>query len=322
MLTSTTAPSARGMLRALVLVNLCLLLAAPGMAQSWKGKGRLQGQIFDPEGEPVKGAQVTLHRGGADGPGPQAITSDKKGRWSYLGLAGGPWTIVIQTDEFLTSEGSVNVNEFQVAKPIRVDLKRPSEAQLANQAADLIDQGNALMQAGNYAEARAQYETALADTPEENKAAVLRGIAQTHSLEGNQDAAIAKLEESLALAPEDTSTLRLIIDLLLEQGRKEEADVYLAKMPEGEALDFTTRLNLGIDLYNQQDLEGAVGHFDQAVKDFPDQPDSYYYRGLAFLNQGKNPEALADFQKFLEVAPEDHAKRSEVVSFAEYLESQ
>ena len=57
---------------------------------------------------------------------------------------------------------------------------------------------------------------------------------------------------------------------------------------------------------------------DTAVADFPDQPEGYYYQGLVVLAQEKNDEALAAFQKYLEVAPADHEKRSEVESFVEY----
>ena len=74
--------------------------AAPAQAQEWAGKGRLQGSLKDEQGKPVQGATITLRKGTdrvdpkADGPKP--LATDSKGRWSILGLAGGPWGILIE----------------------------------------------------------------------------------------------------------------------------------------------------------------------------------------------------------------------------------
>ncbi len=303
--------------------SLLLLILAGGLtAQEWKGRGRLQGQVVDPEGQPLSGVKISLHQGDATGPGPKPLTTDKKGRWSYLGLANGAWTLVMEAEGFLISEGQVQVNEFGLSgKPLRIELKRPSAAQLQNAAADLIEQGNQAMQAKAYAEARGYYEQALVDTPEANRASVMRGIAQSYALEGNQDAALEMLEKSLQLAPDDVDTLRLIIELLLATERDEEAKAYIARLPQGESLDATTRLNLGIELYNEGNLDGALEHFQQAVADHPEEGIGYYYRGLIFLAKEKNAEALVDFKAFLERSP-DSEKATEAQQFVDYLAGQ
>ena len=303
-----------------VMVLALLVVAGTVSAQEWKGKGRIQGKVVNPDGEPMKGAQVTLHHRGADGPGPKALSTDKKGRWSYLGLVSGSWTVVVEAEGFLISEGSIQVTEHGPAsKPLHIQLKRPSTAQLANAAADLIEQGNQRMQDGDYAAARQLYEQALPDTPEANRAAVIRGVAQSYAREGNRDAALEQLEKSLELAPDDANTLRLIIDILLEAGRDEEAQAYIARLPEGEALDATTRLNMGIDLYNQGNLDGALEHFQLAIQDHPTEGIGYYYRGLIYLAKEDNANALADLKKFLELAP-DSEKAAEAQQFVDYLQ--
>lgn len=320
--TPDTASAPRTLRRSLVLAALLTLLLAGALAaQDWRGRGRVQGQVVDPDGKPYRGATVTLLFRGQEGVGPEALTTDKKGRWSYLGLTGGAWTVRIESADYVMSEGQISVNENQIGpgQPLRVELRTPTEQELASSAFHIITQGNEALQSQRYAEARDLYMQALPDAPDEAKPSVLRGIAQAASLLGDKDMAVAKLEESLTLAPDDTDTLRLLIDLLLAMGRKDEAEVYMAKLPEGETLDFPSRLNLGIDLYNQGNYDGALEHFDLAVSDYPDQPEGYYYQGLVVLAQEKNAEALTAFQKFLEVAPADHEKRSEVESFVEYL---
>jgi len=298
------------------------LLAAPALAQDWRGRGRLQGQVLDPEGEPVEGAKVSLHSESADGPGPEPFTTDKKGRWSYLGLAGGSWVIVVETDEYVTSEGTVQVNEFGAAgQPIRIQLKEPTQEMRQSQAAGKVVEGNALLEQGKYAEARALYEEALPEIAEKNRLALRRGIAQTHLQEGHSDKALEVLERLLEEHPEDTTTLKLIISILLKEGRDDEARPYIDRLPEQEKLDLDTRLNMGIEHYNAGEHDAALEQFDKALADYPGEAEVYYYRGLNYLGMGKNEEALADLREFLELAP-DSPKASEAEEFISYLESQ
>src|SRR5262249_27149443 len=112
---------------AVALAVLVCLAGAPALAQSWAGRGRLQGTIKDEQGNPIEGATITLRKGTdrvdpkTDGPKP--ITTDKKGKWSILGLAQGTWGILIEKEGFIPSEGQAPVNEFGAAQPINITLK-------------------------------------------------------------------------------------------------------------------------------------------------------------------------------------------------------
>ncbi len=308
--------------RPLVLAVLTLLLATPLPAQDWKGSGRIQGKVVDPAGEPCAGATVTLRRDSGDpASGPPPLVTDKKGRWSYLGLAGGQWTVTIETEEYLVSEGTVTIRERGgPGKPLEVQLAAPAPGAAQKVAADLVERGNALLQAGDSAAARAAYEEAMT-LDAGSKPALLRGIAQTWIQEGETRRALALLEQSLTLAPDDAVALKLVISVLLAEGRDEAAEPYIARLPEGEKLDTASRLNMGIELYNQGDLDGALGHFEQAIADFPDDPEGYYYRGLTYLGQERNEQAAADLKKVLELDP-DSPKAEEARQFLEYLGGQ
>lgn len=313
----------KGIARLAALGALALLLAAPLHAQDWKGKGRIHGKVVHPDGKPYKGAKVSLHPAGKPGNGPEPFYSKKNGQWSYLGLKGGKWTVLIETGEYLLSEGTVDVNEFATGPgaPLVVTLRAPSPEQLQNEAADLVDEGNQLLKAGSYGEARARYEEALPEIAEENRPALMRGIAQTYIQEGQIDKALELLEQTFELVPDDPNSLKLIISVLLAEGRDDEAKAYIARLPEDAKLDTATRLNLGIELYNQGEFDGALEHFNKAIADYPDDAEGYYYRGLTYLGQQRNAQAAADFQKFLELAP-DSPKAAEAQEFLEYLESQ
>lgn len=307
-----------------------LLLATPLFAQAWKGRGRLQGQVNGPDGRPVEGAKITL-RIGSDGvdpakDGPAPVTTDSKGRWSILGLAGGAWGVLIEKEGFQPSEGLLKVAESgPPAQPIRVELKaltaqqqqQATQDDSGSQAKQALDQGNALLEAGRYAEARTQYESAMAKVDAELHPAILRAVAKTWYEEKQPDKAVATLQQALQIKPDDVESLKLIINLLVAQGKEKDAQTYMARLPQGQTVDADTLLNVGIKYYNERKLDEALTQFDRVVKENPNLPDAYYYRGLVYLNQGKAAEAKADFQKVLEIDP----KHPQAADVREYLSS-
>ncbi len=306
------------------LIVVALLVVPALQAQDWAGKGRMQGQVTDPDGNPLVGVKITLTKDGVEGKGPKPLTSNKKGRWSVLGLSGGNWTAVLEHEGFHAGEGTVKVNEFGSGPNVPVVLRPITEEEIqqaaAKSAVGVIDEGNALLEGGNYAEARAKYEEAIAGLEEEHQAPLMRGIARTYFQEGNTDKAIETLDKAIALAPEDLDSLRLIINLLVASDREADAKVYMDRLPEGMTVDSDTLLNIGIKAYNDNELEVALETFDRVVAENPENADAYYYRGLCHLNSGSSPEAKADFGRMLEIAP-DHPNAGEAKQFLEYLET-
>ncbi len=308
-----------------VFLAITLLAASASFAQSWAGRGRLQGTVQGPDGKPLVGAKVTLMKDGVEGEGPAPLETNKKGKWSILGLGGGNWTAVIEYDGLIPGEGSVRVSEFGSGPSINVTLreipKEVLEQAEAESGVGRVDEGNRLLEEGKYAEARAAYQEAIEKLDESNHPALLRGIARTYFQEGDVDQAVATLEKNLELVPDDTDSLRLIINLLVAADREADAQVFMARLPEGSTVDSNTLLNIGIKAYNDNDIPGALETFDRVVAENPELADAYYFRGLCHMNNGSNAEAKADFDKLLEIAP-DHGKADEVKQFAEYLATQ
>lgn len=308
-----------------LLSALLLAAALPAMAQDWRGRGRVQGIVTDQSGEPVQGAKVTLMLDGIEGRGPEPLTTNRKGRWSMLGLATGSWTIVIEAEGFKTAEGAARIISEGVGpgETIRVTLN-PIPKEVLEKAENegptaMIERGNALLLEQRYAEARAEYEEAIAAIEDvEYHPPILRAIANTYYAEEQAEKAIETLKHALELAPADQETLKLISTLLVNEGREEEAQQYMALITEEFTLDPNSLLNLGIEAFNAGDTEKAAEYFERVVAENPDYPDAYYYRGLIYLGQGKAAEAKADFEKLLELAP-DHPNAAEAREFIENL---
>ncbi|HEY9421512.1 MAG TPA: tetratricopeptide repeat protein, partial [Thermoanaerobaculia bacterium] len=270
----------------------------------------------DETGKPIEGARITLRKGTervdpkADGPKP--ITTDKNGKWSILGLTGGPWSILIEKEGYMTSEGQAPVNEFAVAQPINITLKQPpkevvqkaQEESAAGQAKASLESANALLAQGKYAEARAAYEAGMAKLEDKSlHPAIYRAIADAWYKEGKTDQAIASLKKSLEYAPDDAATLQLLVNLLVGANREDEAKVYMAKLPQGATVDPNTILNLGIKEFNGGKMDQAMAHFDRAVRENPSLAEAYYFRALVYMNQEKNAQARADLEKLLQLDP-------------------
>lgn len=309
-----------------VSIGLALLLfgAAAVGAQDWAGRGRLQGIVTDAEKNPIEGAKVTLYLG-EEGRGPELILTDKKGRWAVIGLATGDWTFVIEAPGYKATEGVLNVISEGIGpgQTVRVTLNPlPKEVLEAAEGPDprqMIERANALLLEEKYAEARTEYEKAIAEIEDPQvHVPILRAIANTYYGQGQPDEAIETLEKALAIATDDQESLKLMVTLLVNEGREEEAESYKARIAGGFKLDPNTLLNQGIEEYNAQAYDTALEYFDQVVAENPELPDAFYYRGMVYLAQGKAEEAKADFQKLLELAP-GHPKAAEAKEFLEAL---
>lgn len=367
-----------------VVSAFALLLFAGSLAgQEWTGKGRISGVVKNQQDQPIQGATVTLHRAGQPGAGPEPLSTDKKGRWDYLGLAGGTWVVTVEAEGYQSTEQGARVSEFQ--RLASVTTVMPADPMAA------VNEGNALLESGDFAAARAkylsvlstldpgrqaalgsrigdtyfeegnlaaaqtQYEKVLPSLPADQQVHVLLRLGESHSRQGNAAAArehyeraipqltppeqsrilsivaqlydgegdrrlaIETLQRADSISPQNPLVLQLIADLLTREGRDEEAQAYLSKLPEGVQLPADILLNLGIQEYNAGNLDEAFGYFDRAADENPDSAEVYYYRGLVYLSRAANSDAAADFSRFLELAPEA-AEAEEARNFLEYLQ--
>lgn len=313
----------------LALAAAAAIVLAPGLlgvawAQDWRGRARVAGLVTTPDGTPLAGARIALYRG-VEGQGPEPFTTNEKGRWSFLGLGSGSWTIRIEAPGYQPAERVVPLQQAgPVLEPIEIALRPIEQVPEVKEAFEIrnqLEHSNQLLREGKIAEARAELEAVLPKLDDAGKVPVLVAIAQTYYQEENVTQAISMLEQALTYAPDDVEALRLISSLLVNEDRAQEAETYLARLPAGQKLDPNAVLNRGIEAYNKNDLDGALEQFNQVVNDYPDFADVYYYRGLAHLGKANSAEALADFKKLLELAPE-HPNAGEAKQFLEYLQSQ
>ena len=92
---------------------------------------------------------------------------------------------------------------------------------------------------------------------------------------------------------------------LLEQFKhKEAADAFRRALQLDPGL-VTARINLGIALFNVPDLPAAQKELQAAIAAAPTAPQPHYVLGLAAKTQNRTEEAIAEFQKVLQIDPND-----------------
>ncbi len=292
-----------------VLVALAVLVpAASSTAQEWRGKGRLEGRVSDLEGKPLEGATVKLrYKGGEGGPD---LKTDKKGRWTVLGLRNGEWKITVEKDGYIPGDIVVNVSEILRANPLDyrmepVPVATPDTAAtggLPPEVVEAVAAGNTALEEKRWTDARVAFEKALPAVPD--NVGLLMALARSYSGEGNAEKAIETLKTVTEKEPGNNGAWLLLSSMLLEKGKLEEGKAALEKVPREAITDPNIYINVGVLYMNQKKNAEAEEYFSRVVEMAPAAGDGYYYRGLARISQQKNKEAKADLTKFLELSPD------------------
>lgn len=132
------SPGLRRLCRVAGVLLIVLAAASSTLAQS----GGVRGVVMDTDGRPIKGASVTAATPDRRRPNITS-TTDTKGRFAMIGLAGGAWAFRVEAPGFVPAEGrsfvrsSVTGNaplEFVLARaaaPVPTTLTRQVDSELA-----------------------------------------------------------------------------------------------------------------------------------------------------------------------------------------------
>lgn len=291
---------------------LCLLLATPVNAQDWRqGKGRIEGSVTDPQGNPIAGASVALRH--EEGGGPD-LKTDKKGRWKFLGMRGGNWSVEASAPGYRSSKYPVTVSEAGRGQSVAIQLEPEPEAKpeeppgvslggqkISQEAAEAIEKGNAALAEKNYGAAAESYRKALAEVP--NSVSLLTNIAMAYYFDNKPEEALSYARQTVAKAPDNASAWLMISELELQKGNLEAGKEALAKVPAERIVSPQPYLNIGILYYNAKKPAEAEDYFSRAIAMKGDLAAAYYYRGLTRYQVKRTADAKADLQKSIELAP-------------------
>lgn len=296
----------------LVLALSSLAPAAAG-AQT-RGEGRITGKVVDTKGEPL--ADVTVRATRTGDSTPVETKSDKQGEWTLANLAEGEWTLEFTRDGFQAQSGKLKLGEGAQSQRVDVTLA----AQQADPNAELqaeAKRGEALMKAGQFAEARKVYEDLLAKHPSVHQ--IHRLIAASYASEKNHAKAVEHMRILAEKEPANLDHKLLLAELLIEEGGKDEALTILRGIDLQQVKDPFPFINGAIVLIRDGKTDEAITMLNTLAERFPSQPEIFYYRGRAYLAAKKLVEAKAELEKYVAAAPPDARELADAKSILAQL---
>jgi tetratricopeptide (TPR) repeat protein len=226
-----------------------------------------------------------------------------------------PWTNPLPVEVY-----STGVSPPVVAKMEPIP-KEELVAMARGEANEFLKAGDALVDGGDYAGARAKYEEALTVLEEEDFPLVYGAIANTYMGEGNMEGAEQMADKALAIDEDFVGALKIKCSLAAAAGNLDEAEALLGKIPDDEVMHPNTLINMGLANFNKGEMDKAKLYLDRTIRDYPDLGQPYYFRGLTYLNLADNEAAKADFERFIELEP-DSPQAAEATEYISYLSSE
>ena len=280
-----------------------LALATGASAQT----GMLKGKVVDTKDAPVEGAKVTITAKGMKSS--REVKTNKKGEWVQIGLFPGDYSITAEKDGDAGTVGTrVSVGENPEVM-IRVGKAGPSPEATAKAAAlqKSFDEGVALSKSGDMDGSIAKFNEAIAQAPNCHDCYYNIGFAYAQKKEW--DKAEAAYKRATELKPDyaeawgglaNTYNSQKKLDLALE------ASANAAKYGGsggGSGGSASALYNQGVILWNQSKYAEAKEKFEAATKADASYSDAHYRLGMANLNLGDMPGAVAAFEGYLKSAP-------------------
>ncbi|MGB5450884.1 MAG: tetratricopeptide repeat protein [Sedimenticolaceae bacterium] len=122
-------------------------------------------------------------------------------------------------------------------------------------------------------------------------------------------AALSDLEKAAQLDPQDAMIRVNRAQAYRSFGRYDEAMKDLDIAVEGDPNLLPARFNRGALLYAGGDFEGALLDFDQCIAIDPHASAPYFNRGSTYWELSRSDEAMADMERFIELADSDEWKQ-------------
>jgi tetratricopeptide (TPR) repeat protein len=122
---------------------------------------------------------------------------------------------------------------------------------------------------------------------------------------GEKDKALADVDQALKLKPNLPLAIRTRALLLAQDERYEEATQVLEKLHDAAPKDVRTLIDL-TSLYGvQRQFDKAIHFYNLWIAAQPDDWRAFRGRADAYLNLGKQAEAIADYEKAIKLEPKE-----------------
>jgi tetratricopeptide (TPR) repeat protein len=289
---------------------LAMAMTLPAAAQS---TGMVRGVVKDAAGKPVEGAKVIIE---AEGNNRRfEAKSDKKGEFVQIGLAPGPYKVTAEKDKQMSAPTPVSVRVAPGA-PLTLVIGAGgggASPEVAAKNAELkktFEEGVTASRAGNHDDAIAKFTRAaeLNATCYDCYYNIAYSQAQKKDLE-KAEAAYKKAIELKADYAEAYSGLANIYNMQRKFDEAATASAKAMELSSGGAAGGAgggnpdALFNQGVILWNAGKIPEAKKQFEATIAAKPDHAEAHYQLGMALVNEGNLAGAGAEFEKYVQLAP-------------------
>ena len=286
------------------------------------GEARINGKVVDAvTKEPIAGATVLMTSSkGAGRSFKQEYKIDKDGTYAIFVLDGTlKYDIVYSApghqsetyNEVKLKLGETNKKDVELQPESTASAKGTAAASKADPAVLAFNEGVQLANAGKVDEAIAKIQEAVTAKPE-----LIAGhdaLATLYLRKKDYPNAITEANKVLEFDADNTDMAGVLYDAYTATGNTAKAAEFKKKMPANPTVLF----NDAAKLINAQKDGEAEPLLKQAIAADDKFAPAYYELGMIYVRSGKNAEAKANLQKYLELAPtgRDVATAKEMINY-------
>jgi len=298
----------------IILICIVFAFSSAIAAQEGRGEGRLRGYVLDTDKNPIEGAKVTLEYLKYDRK--LVTTTNKKGKFSFLGLAVGDVRISAEKEGFVLGGNQTRVSGAQKNPTQYIKLKRESEAKPKEDPnaalKDEFAQAIALFNDRKFEEALGLFQSFQEKKPDMYKIGINIGNCYVElqrykeAIEEFQKVLDKITAENPVLEGNKTAAqiYATIGDIYMRQDQLKKAEEYFKKSIEIDKSDHALAYNVAEILFVGGKTDDSIKYYNLAIKIKPDWPKSYKQIGYAYLNKGDMKKAIEMFKKFLKLDPD------------------
>ncbi|MBN1272761.1 MAG: tetratricopeptide repeat protein [Candidatus Aminicenantes bacterium] len=306
------------MKKAIVFSSVLLFAVVSLFSQTYKGKGRFFGFVYDEQGNPLEGVTVKLFC--VRGENGFETKTDAEGKWVAFGVRGGQWNIDYEHPGYKPKKISAQIQEYGRNPQIDVNLEKAEGLIITAELKKALTEGNQLFDAGKYEEAIASYKGIVDEFPD--AWIIMKNIGNAYFQMEDYDMAVTYYMKVLEKDPENKDVKVSIGSCYANKGETEKALEWYNKVNIEDIKDVNVLYNIGTNFYNNSQHTEALKYYKKAVELKEDFLDALYQLGLAYLAVQKWEESLKTFQEYLRHEPDPESGRAaQVRNFIEFLKT-